>query len=198
MDGKLMEIVSRSDARAKGQTWYFTGKVCVHGHVTTRNVRNGTCHRCTSDKVAIWQKNNPDRVKQNQDRWQEKNPGLSAKRVGQWYQENKERAIVANKMYKARNKDLMQFLSSKYRALRLLRVPKWLDDADYRMIRHAYKFAAEKTRETGVEWEVDHILPLQGKYVSGLHTWQNLRVIPAVDNNRKNNHFTPYSMVHEG
>jgi len=41
----------------------------------------------------------------------------------------------------------------------------------------------------GFSWHVDHIIPLQGKTVSGFHTPQNLRVIPGVDNLRKNNRY---------
>lgn len=40
---------------------------------------------------------------------------------------------------------------------------------------------------TNYEWHVDHIIPLNGKYVSGLHTWNNLQVIPKILNFRKSN-----------
>jgi len=39
----------------------------------------------------------------------------------------------------------------------------------------------------GFEWHVDHVLPLKGDNVCGLHIWSNLAVIPKVENLRKGN-----------
>lgn len=56
-------------------------------------------------------------------------------------------------------------------------------------IRDFYLLAQKLTYETGVQHEVDHIIPLQGKKVSGLHVETNLRVIPMTENRRKHNHY---------
>ena len=53
----------------------------------------------------------------------------------------------------------------------------------------AYELAALRSKMFGFSWHVDHVLPLQGKLVSGLHTPYNLQVIPWVDNVRKANKF---------
>lgn len=52
-----------------------------------------------------------------------------------------------------------------------------------------YHLSHQRTQETGIAWQVDHVVPLQGKKVSGLHVWYNLEVIPAIVNQRKNNSF---------
>lgn len=69
---------------------------------------------------------------------------------------------------------------------RKLRTPPW---ADLDAINVIYKEAKEKCRRTGREYHVDHIIPLRGLYVSGLHVAENLRIIPAKQNMSKNNRF---------
>lgn len=39
----------------------------------------------------------------------------------------------------------------------------------------------------GFEWHVDHVVPLKGKQVCGLHIWSNLQVIPKIVNLQKGN-----------
>lgn len=43
----------------------------------------------------------------------------------------------------------------------------------------------------GEPWHVDHVIPLRGKKVSGLHVHTNLQLLPGVENVRKNNRFIP-------
>lgn len=78
-----------------------------------------------------------------------------------------------------------------YRARRASREPVWLSEADRWLISEVYCLAAARSRATGVKHHVDHVLPLNGRLVSGLHVPANLRVIPAGDNARKGCQFSP-------
>lgn len=49
----------------------------------------------------------------------------------------------------------------------------------------AHELRKLRNMVTGFEWHVDHILPLKGKDVCGLHIWSNLAVIPKIENLRK-------------
>lgn len=77
-------------------------------------------------------------------------------------------------------------IGAQRRAKKLQAMPKW---ADTKAIRQIYAECQRITRETGIKHEVDHIVPLNGVKVKGLHVAENLRVIPAKLNRKKSNHF---------
>lgn len=75
---------------------------------------------------------------------------------------------------------------AKRRAAELQATPIW---AQKDLIEVFYEFSALLGQATGAEYEVDHVIPLQGVLVSGLHVETNLRVIPKHDNRVKANKF---------
>ena len=145
--------------------------------------------------------------KENQKRlareWYERNKELAKERARAWAlanpekryaihrknrETNREQHNAYNRKYFANNKDKRASYQAKRKATILQRTPKW--DIDAHLIVAKYQLAAMLSQASGIPHHVDHIIPLQGKNVSGLHVFSNLRVIPGADNVKKSNKFT--------
>lgn len=81
---------------------------------------------------------------------------------------------------------LVRHHAAKRRIAKIDRTPAW---ADQEAIKAFYAEATRLTRETGEMHHVDHIVPLQGEFVCGLHVENNLQVLPWHENVRKHNRF---------
>lgn len=115
-------------------------------------------------------------------------PEEAAKRnrekVRAWKAANPEREKERQRRYLEQNRDKLRAKWNKRRADRLRATPPW---ADAKAIEAVYLEAARLTRETGIRHEVDHVVPLRGRSVCGLHVPWNLRPIPAAENASKLN-----------
>lgn len=89
--------------------------------------------------------------------------------------------------YYNRNKEKWRGIKARRRATKLQATPKWLDEDHFWMIKEIYLLASLREKLTNINWEVDHIVPLQGKLVCGLHVPWNLQVITRTENRRKSN-----------
>jgi 5-methylcytosine-specific restriction endonuclease McrA len=88
--------------------------------------------------------------------------------------------------WKARNKGLVAAdVAARKKHIRQA-TPKWLTKEHKAQIRSFYEEAERIKSETGIDHEVDHIVPIRGGIVSGLHVPWNLRVITAAENQTKN------------
>jgi hypothetical protein len=91
------------------------------------------------------------------------------------------------KRYEQTNADKMRAKTAKRRALKLQATPLWLSTTQEQEIENVYRQSMQLECQTGVPYHVDHIVPLQGVNVCGLHVPWNLRVIPAKENLSKSN-----------
>ena len=89
--------------------------------------------------------------------------------------------------YRKNNAGKINFRAMKRHSAKLLRTPKWLTPEQLFAVEFMYLCSKEFTKQTGVEYHVDHIVPLQGENVSGLHVPWNLRCITAEANRKKSN-----------
>lgn len=100
---------------------------------------------------------------------------------------NKPRILEYNKIYYRNHILKFTFKSAKYRAAKLKRTPPWLTEEHWKQIEEFYNEARRLTQVTGIPHEVDHIIPLRGKNVSGLHVPWNLQILTESQNCSKNN-----------
>ena len=201
---------TRQEAKAlKLPTCY--GSACTkHPELNGLRRVSGACIECSREHLRSSRAANPERTKAQQRKDRLKliqNPAFVVKKrtmdiayraankekcaaiISAWSKRNSEKVKAYAKKTKANNKGKINALTVKRRLAKIKRTPVWLSSDDHWMIEQAYELAALRTKMFGFSWHVDHILPLQGKTVSGLHTPYNLQVIPGIENVWKSNSF---------
>lgn len=103
--------------------------------------------------------------------------------------QNTKAKVKSARLWRQNNKDKANFIYARRRANKKNATPKWLSDADHAEILDFYTAAIMFKIYTGVEYHVDHIVPLSNPVVCGLHVPWNLRIITAKENLVKNNKF---------
>lgn len=124
----------------------------------------------------------------------------------QYYEDNKEQRLDYRKQYAECNKEqITQYQkhyrkqycktnsakinahAAKRRAIKLRATPQWLTKEHFLEIEDLFICAKMFRLYTGQEYHVDHIIPLKGKNVCGLHVPWNLQILEASENIRKSN-----------
>ncbi len=209
-----MKLISLKEAKALGLKRYCTGKACLKGHVEERNVasracmecarlkvigkdkvleeqvngvrisrkqakRDGlkfyfTCHPCKSGHLAKRYVRNGECFQCAEVTWKNRDKVKSAAQVMKYYYKNREKVIE-----KTVERHRLIGYNAQRRAAKLKATPLWVDiDA----IRKIYSSCPKG-------YHVDHIIPLQGKNVCGLHIAENLQILSAKENITKGNKF---------
>lgn len=107
------------------------------------------------------------------------------------YLKCKEHEKERNKRYYRNNKSMYVNALAKRRAKKLQATPAWANTLKIKAYYDICSFFNEVNGYT--KYHVDHIIPLQGKSVSGLHVENNLQVILAEENHKKSNSFDAVS-----
>jgi hypothetical protein len=181
-------------------------KICSKCNVSktendfAKNGKNGlhsACKQCACNAAKLWRETNPeiakerDRVKHEKHRikrlskmreYNLQNADKRAEIERQRYILESEKIKTRNAAYRYKNPALVQAWNNGRRATERRATPEWVD---YRSIAKIYELAANLTFETGEKHHVDHIVPLKGKNVCGLHVPHNLQVITATENLKK-------------
>lgn len=136
----MEKVISRQEALDRGLKYYFTGKLCKHGHVSERLVVDMTCHRCKIKINKKWKNNNKDHCKEytkqyyrsnkehcnmTSKRWREEHHDHCKDQDRQyrinnndyfknWREENKKRRLLQDKKYREENKEVIKLKNKKY------------------------------------------------------------------------------------
>ena len=123
-----------------------------------RELRRESARRCPEAARARrkkWADNNPERLRASRRKWYVENPGKRAANV--------------------RSRQLAKRSAQ----------PAWLSKEQRQQMATYYKEAARLTKEKGIPHEVDHIVPIRGKQVCGLHVPWNLQILTSKENRLK-------------
>jgi 5-methylcytosine-specific restriction endonuclease McrA len=183
---------TRAEAKAMGAKYYFTGEPCKHGHIAPRKTK-GACVECLK---AEWAQAAETRAEYFRE--YNRNEAVREKKHG-WYLENREQVIKAaatrpavllreyRNAWKEANKTQVRADTKARRRKHRDATPLWLTRKQKSEIRQLYQIAITMTQTTGEQYVVDHIVPLRGGEVCGLHVPWNLRVITQDENLKKSN-----------
>jgi hypothetical protein len=169
----LKTLSARKKAQAAGENKYFTGKSCSRGHISYRYTKDAMCCQCVSEWQKRYRAEQADHYRNNRK---------------QWISENIESVRKWKADWKKRNPAKVTLDTVNRNAAKLKRTPSQLNDGHLFEMECVYTYCAG-LRKIGLDYQVDHIVPLRGKIVSGLHVPWNLQVIPGVENMSKGNKY---------
>jgi len=183
---------TRAEAKQSGAKYYFTGEPCKYGHIALRKTK-GSCVECLKIEWGEGKTKRAEYFAQ----YNKSDAGQIAKR--KYYETNKELVMTKalsrdnaqrqqyRNTWKKNNPEITKADTNDRRRRHKNACPPWLTAEHKAQIKKLYLNALTVTQITGVQYVVDHIVPLRSDEVCGLHVPWNLRVITQEENLKKSN-----------
>jgi len=179
-------------------------KLLSEFHANPRNKLNvrKICKACTSEHMEKKYQENPEKLRAKTAKWRKENPDVYKAYMDAYHLENREalneyrrqlrlrnleREREKDKRYLKNNRAKVYAKNARRRAAETQATPAWLTAIQKAQIYEFYEIALARTLQTGISCDVDHIVPLRGKHVRGLHVPWNLQILTEEENARKYN-----------
>lgn len=166
--------------------------------------RKSNCKECVSKSARRYYDENKEQLKKKWKKYYENNKEKCNKASAKWAKENVEKSRARFLRYRHKNLEKVNNYNRLRRLSNLARdaaktakrrsrkreaTPNWLTEEHMLQILSFYEESSRLSKSTGVKHHVDHIVPLRGKNVCGLHVPWNLQVITAEENLKKRNKY---------
>lgn len=169
--GKVRRVEKKDELKAYSAEWYERNKDRVLARC--REYRN---------RPEVRERE----IERQRSYYAERSRAIQEKRKQAMTEDRRKRLRQYFKEHYAENAEYYSERTARRRRGLQKATPPW---ADLDAIRAIYRKASQITKTTGTQHHVDHIVPVKGKFVSGLHVESNLRIIPATENHTKFNKF---------
>lgn len=154
---------------------------------------NNQCRICSKYRLAEYQKTAKGKIifANANKKYQKTQKGKFSKNKWEKSSKGKKSRARRDKKYRQtiNGRAAHNAIAAKYRAAKLRATPKWLNRDQHLESKSFYVEALKLTKSTDIKHHVDHILPLQGEHVSGLHVSWNLQILTQSENDQKLNKF---------
>lgn len=168
---------SIAEAKRVRSSRYFTAIPCKRGHVAPRTTSGRRCTICIKEIAAAFRKTPIGKLKDREarQRWLNKS-------------NNRKRAVEMCASWASTDAGIAFYRAkaASAKAHKLKACPPWIDQASIKAI---YTQAKRLSDIIGIDYEVDHVVPLKHPLISGLHVPWNLEIIPKWQNRSKSNKF---------